>query len=55
MRALREKREPGLLNRVINIENRFACGGSRAQDDARAVYPFDKNDAPYAGRIPFCS
>jgi len=52
MRALCEKREPGLLNRVINIETGSLAVEAALKMMLARFYPFDKNDAPYAGRIP---
>lgn len=52
MEALLEQNEPGVLNRVINIETGSLAVEAALKMMLARFYPFDKNTAPYAGRIP---
>lgn len=52
MEELLGKCEPGVLNRVINIETGSLAVEAALKMMLARFYPFDKNDAPYAGRIP---
>jgi len=52
MEALLRRSEPGVLNRVINIETGSLAVEAALKMMLARFYPFDRNEAPYAGRIP---
>lgn len=52
MKRLLQRREPGVVNRVINIETGSLAVEAALKMMLARFYPLDKTDAPYAGRIP---
>ncbi len=52
MKELLEKREPGVMNRVINIETGSLAVEAALKMMLARFYPLDKTEAPYTDRIP---